>query len=39
MMNGLGKYEWQDGKRYEGFYLNDKKHGKGKFYEVDGRIF
>ncbi len=38
-MNGFGKYVWQDGRMYEGYYLDDKKHGKGKFSEGDGRIF
>jgi len=30
-MGGLGVYTWPDGKRYEGFYQEDKKTGLGKF--------
>jgi hypothetical protein len=25
-MHGKGKYTWEDGRYYEGDYLNDKKH-------------
>lgn len=28
-MHGKGIYTWKDGRRYEGEYLNDKKHGYG----------
>lgn len=27
-MHGKGIYTWKDGRRYEGEYLNDKKHVK-----------
>lgn len=30
---------WADGKKYEGEYKNDQKHGFGKFYWGDGRIY
>jgi len=30
-MNGKGVTQWPDGKRYEGEYLDDKKHGYGEF--------
>lgn len=39
MMNGLGVYEWPDGKKYEGAYENDMKHGFGKFTFSDGKIY
>ena len=40
-MNGKGIYTWPDGKKYEGDYYNDKKHGHGIFtwangYKYDG---
>ena len=28
-MNGEGIFTWPDGRRYEGEYFNDKKHGFG----------
>ncbi len=28
-MHGKGVYEWKDGRKYEGEYQNDKKHGFG----------
>ena len=30
-MHGYGVYKWDDGRIYEGEYLNDKKHGKGVY--------
>ena len=30
-MHGYGVFEWPDGRRYEGGYVDDKKHGKGVF--------
>ena len=30
-MHGKGVYTWKDGRRYEGDYLNDKKHGLGVY--------
>lgn len=38
-MNGKGVYKWQDGRKYEGEYLNDKKHGFGIYYWADGRRY
>ena len=35
-MNGEGTFTWPDGRKYEGEYLNDKKHGLGKFTHADG---
>ena len=26
---GFGVYKWPDGRKYEGYYLDDKKHGYG----------
>ena len=31
-MNGFGIFKWVDGRTYEGNYINDIKHGRGKFY-------
>lgn len=30
-MNGYGEFSWLDGKKYVGWYKNDKKHGFGIF--------
>jgi len=35
-MHGQGKFEWHDGKSFEGKYENDKKHGPGIFSWPDG---
>ncbi len=38
-MNGFGRFEWPDGKIYEGEYVNDKKEGFGIINWPDGRIY
>jgi hypothetical protein len=39
-MSGYGAFYWTDGKRYKGFYVNDKKEGFGVYYWVDpSRIY
>lgn len=38
-MNGTGRYEWADGKFYEGQFLNDKMHGKGVYNYGDGNLY
>ena len=42
LINGSGKikeYNWTNGKlRFEGEYLNGKRHGKGKEYICDGEL-
>lgn len=35
-MHGKGVFTWPDGRRFEGFYINDKKHGDGLFTWPDG---
>jgi len=35
----VGEETWGDGARYEGFYYDGNKHGKGKFVWADGSIF
>ena len=30
-MEGKGLFEWLDGRKYEGEYSDDKKHGYGTF--------
>lgn len=39
MMQGFGVYEWKDGRKYEGQYLKNKKHGQGKYTYSDGSIY
>lgn len=34
--HGRGRYEWYDGRVYEGEYQNDMKHGYGELYNSDG---
>ena len=38
-MHGVGVFEWKDGRRYEGEYLNDKKEGYGVYSWPDGRRY
>lgn len=38
-MHGQGKYTWNDGRCYEGSYLNDQKHGYGSYTFSDGRRY
>jgi hypothetical protein len=38
-MEGIGIYHWEDGRKYEGYYRNDKKHRYGIYKFADGRIY
>jgi hypothetical protein len=38
-MHGYGLLTWKDGKKYEGYFVNDKREGQGKFTWKDGRIY
>lgn len=38
-MDGKGVFSWPDGRKYEGDYLEDKKHGLGTFCWPDGRRY
>ena len=38
-MHGFGKFTFQDGKSYEGFYQNDKKHGYGIFHWLNAKRY
>ena len=38
-MQGNGVFTWTDGRRYEGEYFEDKKHGHGIFYWPDNRNY
>ena len=38
-MDGFGVFTWEDGRKYEGQYVDDKKEGRGKFTWPDGRIY
>ena len=38
-MEGKGVYTWADGRRYQGEYFKDKKHGFGKYTWADGRCY
>ena len=37
-MHGEGKYNYKDGRIYEGNFLMDRKDGEGKMYFPDGTI-
>ena len=39
MMEGLGIYEWKDGRMYEGEYMKNKKRGFGIYVYSDGSKF
>jgi hypothetical protein len=36
---GVGIYVWNDGRKYEGQYKDDKKHGFGVYTWADGRCY
>ena len=38
-MNGYGEFIWADGKKFFGFYKNDKKEGFGIYYWPNNRFF
>lgn len=38
-MEGRGVFEWPDGRKYEGQYVDDKKEGQGNFFWPDGRVY
>lgn len=38
-MDGVGVYTWADGRKYEGEYKEDKKHGYGVYIWADGRQY
>ena len=38
-MDGFGIFTWNDGRRYEGQFKNDKKEGFGKLTCPDGRVY
>lgn len=38
-MEGVGVYTWADGRRYEGEYQDDKKHGYGIYLWADKRQY
>ena len=38
-MNGYGEFTWIEGKKYIGFYKNDKKDGFGIYYWPNNRYF
>ena len=38
-MEGIGLYVWNDGRKYEGEYKDDKKHGYGVYIWADGRQY
>lgn len=38
-MNGTGETVWPDNKRYQGEYLDDKKHGQGIFEWGNGKKY
>ena len=38
-MQGFGVTEWGDGRKYEGFYNKDLKHGYGIYTFEDGSLY
>jgi hypothetical protein len=38
-MNGYGEFSWKDGRKYCGFYSNDKKNGFGIHYWPNGEKY
>ena len=38
-MNGFGEFTWDDGRKYKGNYINDKKEGRGVFTWPDNRKY
>jgi hypothetical protein len=38
-MEGMGIYTWADGRKYEGEYKDDKKHGFGIYLWADRRLY
>lgn len=38
-MEGVGVYTWSDGRKYEGEYKDDKKHGYGIYIWADKREY
>lgn len=38
-MHGYGVHIWEDGRKYEGNYVMDKKDGAGKYFWPDGKRF
>jgi len=38
-MDGKGIFSWPDSRKYDGDYLDDKKHGYGVFEWPDGRKY
>ena len=38
-MDEFGLYTWPDGRMYEGFYKDDKKHGFGVYTWQDGKRY
>lgn len=38
-MSGKGVMIWADGRKYEGDFLNDNKHGFGIYHWADGRKY
>ncbi len=39
MRDGYGKHVWPDQSYYEGYWLEDKAHGKGKLRHIDGDVY
>lgn len=39
MIDGFGTYTWPDGRKYKGYYINDKKHGTGVYSQPDGTSY
>lgn len=38
-MNGIGIYIWKDGRQFQGYYKDDKKHGYGIYIWPDTKSY
>jgi len=38
-MQGYGGYEWPDGSRYKGMWVENMMHGKGVMHHSDGTVY
>lgn len=38
-MHGEGEFNWVDGRKYRGWYFENKRYGMGTYYWPDGRKY
>ena len=39
MKHGFGTNIWPDGSKYEGYYKDNKEHGQGILYDINGDMY